>query len=254
MEQQRKTDGAAEEFGEVGRHRRDLADDPQRPDYRLGKMLPAHFGQIAPGHDAELGRQRLIQHGDDIGGEHDPEQRIVVFRAGLNIGREIAGIHIGDRGDHRGACKQERAVPTHLAAQHLANAFDGPLGQSPRSRRHMTHQPFSTPPDRLVSIMYPLLRNSQWAEKQRKGLTTSRRGTGLHLQPRLHNAPARENVLRVAERGLIGYEELREGSVVGRTPTRNRAGAGRPIQQGALRALSLNARGLHRIDRRSDRG
>ena len=28
----------------------------------FGKMLAAHFGQVAPGDDAELGRQRLEQH------------------------------------------------------------------------------------------------------------------------------------------------------------------------------------------------
>ena len=121
MQQQRKANGAAEEFGKVGRHRRHFADDPQRVDDGLRKMLAAHFGQIAPGHDAELGRQRLEQHGDDIGQQHDPQQRIAVFRAGLDVGGEIAGVHIGDRGDHRRPGEQQRAEPARLAGQHVAD-------------------------------------------------------------------------------------------------------------------------------------
>ena len=60
VQEQRETDRAAEEFGEVGRHRRHFADDPQGPDHGLGEMVAAHLGQITPGDDAELGRQRLI--------------------------------------------------------------------------------------------------------------------------------------------------------------------------------------------------
>ena len=62
VQQERESDRAAEEFGEVGRHRRHFADDPERPDHRFGEMLAAQFGQVAPGDDAELGRQRLKQH------------------------------------------------------------------------------------------------------------------------------------------------------------------------------------------------
>ena len=152
VQQQGQTDGAAEEFGEVGRHRRHFADDPQRIDDGLGKMLAAHFGQVAPGDDAELGRQRLEQHGDDVGHQHDPQQRIAVFRAGLDVGREIAGVHIGDRGDHGGAGEQQRAVPAHLAAQRLANAFDGPIRHS-RSGDRPTHCHSPTPlAPRLLNV------------------------------------------------------------------------------------------------------
>ena len=103
VEQQRQADGAAEELGEIGRHRGDLADDPHRPDHRPRKMLAAQFGEVAAGDDAELGRQRLEQHRDEVGEQHHPEQPVAVFRAGLDVGGEIAGVHVGDRGDHRRA-------------------------------------------------------------------------------------------------------------------------------------------------------
>ena len=127
VQEQREADGAAEEFGEVGRHRRHFADDPQGPDRSRRKMLAAQFGEIAPGDDAELGRQRLEQHGGDIGRQHHPQERIAVFRPGLDVGGEIAGVYIGDRGDHRGAGEQERASPAPSACQDVAYARDRPV-------------------------------------------------------------------------------------------------------------------------------
>ena len=37
-----------------------------------GEIVAAQFGQVAAGHDADLGRQRLEQHGDQIGRHHHP--------------------------------------------------------------------------------------------------------------------------------------------------------------------------------------
>jgi hypothetical protein len=54
----------------------------------------------------------LEQHRDDIGDDDDPEQIVIVFGAGLDVGREIAGVHIGDRGNDGGTRKgQQRAQP-----------------------------------------------------------------------------------------------------------------------------------------------
>ena len=103
VEQQRKPDGAAEKLGEIGRHGGDLADDPHRPNDRPRKLIAAHFREVAAGDDAELGRQRLEQHRDHIGEQHHPEQAVAVLGPGLDVGGEVARIHIGDRGDHRRA-------------------------------------------------------------------------------------------------------------------------------------------------------
>ena len=127
MQQERKADRAAEEFGEVRRHRRDLADDPQRPDHWFWETLAAEFGQIASGDDAELGRQRLEQHRRHAGRQHHPQEGVAVFRPGPDVGGEIAGVHIGDRSDHRGARKQERAAPSRFAGERVANALDRPV-------------------------------------------------------------------------------------------------------------------------------
>ena len=130
LKQQRKSDGAAEKLGEIGRHRGNLADYPHRQDDRTRKMLAAHFREIAAGHDAELGRKGLEQHRNQIGEQDHPQQAIAVFRARLDVCREVAGIDVGDRRDHRRSGKgQIGAHPAALARQHLTRRGDGPFGE-----------------------------------------------------------------------------------------------------------------------------
>ena len=131
MKQQRKADGAADEFGQIGRHRRPFAHRPHRHHHGRGELIAAMLGQIAPRDDAELGRQRLKQHRHDIGEQHHPQQRIAIGRAGLNVGREIAGVHIGDRGDDGGTGEQHRRrrAAQRLAAQPVANGERRPIRQ-----------------------------------------------------------------------------------------------------------------------------
>ena len=245
--QQREADRAAEEFGEVGRHRRHFADDPQGPDDRLRKMLAAHFGQIAPGDDAELGRQRLEQHGDDIGEQHDPQQRIAVFRARLDVGGEIAGVHIGDRGDHRRAGEQQRAEPARLAGQHLANALrrsdpSCPVAPrasliGPRTSSRMSHA--STEEYIHCYAIVNRLRNGAKA-----GRGSPRQNAGCTLQPWLHSDNGERHCVAAvsiaaakSERGRLGDQEARQAG--GRPKTReSRPSPRRPtLQQGALGAL-----------------
>ena len=55
MQQEGQTDRAAEKFGEIGRHRCNLAHDPHGDDNRFRKMRAAQFGEVAAGDDAKLG-------------------------------------------------------------------------------------------------------------------------------------------------------------------------------------------------------
>ena len=104
---------------------------------RPRKMVAAHFREVAAGDDAELGRQRLEQHRDQIGEQHDPEQSVAVSGAGLDVGGEIPGVHIGDRGDDRRAGEHRIGAPAAaLSGQHLLGGGDGALGQrAPGARR-----------------------------------------------------------------------------------------------------------------------
>ena len=64
-------------------------------------MIAALLGQALARDNAELGGQALKQHGGDIGQHHHPQEQIAVSGARLDIGGEIARVHIGDRGDDR---------------------------------------------------------------------------------------------------------------------------------------------------------
>ena len=94
------------EFRQVGRHRRHLAHRPHEVNRWAWELFAAQFGQVAPSDDAQLCRQCLEQHGDQVRHHHDPQQRVAELGTRLDVGREVARVHVGDRGDHRGAGEQ----------------------------------------------------------------------------------------------------------------------------------------------------
>ncbi len=85
-------------------------------------MIAAQFREVLAGDDAELGGKALEQHGDHVGEKHDPEQPVAVFGAGLDVGGEVAGVHIGDRGDDRRAGKGQRRADAAPAGQGFTRA------------------------------------------------------------------------------------------------------------------------------------
>ena len=99
VEQELESDACAEELGEVGRYRADLARDPHRIDEHRRQMEATELSQVLAADDAELRRQRLEQHRHQIGEYDHPEQIVAVARTALDIRGEIARVHIGDRGD-----------------------------------------------------------------------------------------------------------------------------------------------------------
>ena len=58
-EEEVEGDRRAEELGQVGRHRGDLADSPHGERDRSREVLPRELGQVLPGGDANLGREGL---------------------------------------------------------------------------------------------------------------------------------------------------------------------------------------------------
>ena len=132
-EQQRQADRGAQRFGKVGRHRGDLADDPHGQHQRAREMRAAEFRQAVIGDDADLGGQRLEQHRQNVGEHDDPQQQIAELRAALDVGREIARIDIGDRGDDRRP--RERQEAAHAApppGQRLTRRVACSVGQRVR--------------------------------------------------------------------------------------------------------------------------
>ena len=94
-------------------------------------MRPAQRGEALAGDDPDLGGQRLEQHGDQVRQRDDPKQAVAIARASLDVGREIAGVDIGDRGNHRGPDeRQEPAQAAALTVQTLLACSHGTAGQT----------------------------------------------------------------------------------------------------------------------------
>jgi len=114
--------------GDVGGYRGDFGCDPHADHERPRELFTAQFRQIAPGDDAELRRHGLEQHGDQVGDQHHPQQLIAVGRAGLDIGGEIAWVHITHRRhDRRPGERQQCADAFAASVEHVARGEFGPL-------------------------------------------------------------------------------------------------------------------------------
>ena len=64
-------------------------------------------GRLSPEAMPSFAESDLHQHRHQVGGDDDPEQQIAELGAALDIGGEVAGIHVGDGGDERRSQKRE---------------------------------------------------------------------------------------------------------------------------------------------------
>ena len=83
------------------RHRDHLGLDPEADRRPARERLAAELGEVLAGRDAELRRLGLDHHRDQVRREDDPEQQVAELRPGGDVGREVAGVDVGDRGDER---------------------------------------------------------------------------------------------------------------------------------------------------------
>ena len=66
-----------------------------------------------------------------VGQQNDPQQQIAELRPALDVGGEVAGVHVGDRGDHgRAGERQEAAQAPSPAGQRLAAGSDRAIRQA----------------------------------------------------------------------------------------------------------------------------
>jgi hypothetical protein len=71
-----QAEGRADELGQVGRHRDRLGLQPQQHHGAEREPVAADLGQAPAGGDAQLGAQRLDEHGHQVGRQHHPQQRV----------------------------------------------------------------------------------------------------------------------------------------------------------------------------------
>ena len=83
------------------------------------------LSQVQAGSDPQLCRKGLDEHGHQIAGYDDPEQCVAKLGASLDVGGEVAGIHIGHAGDESWPQEWQQARQTAfpaLAGQDLEGA------------------------------------------------------------------------------------------------------------------------------------
>ena len=77
--------------------------------HRAGEVVAAQLGQVAAGGQPQLGRQRLDEHRQQVRADDHPQQQVAELGAGGEVGGEVAGVDVGDRGDERRAEDHEPA-------------------------------------------------------------------------------------------------------------------------------------------------
>jgi len=78
--------------------------DPVHPTRTGLEPLPQDLRQALAGDDAEFGGLVLHDHRDRIGDDEHPEQQVAVPGTGGEVGRDVAGIDVGN-GRHE--CRAE---------------------------------------------------------------------------------------------------------------------------------------------------
>ena len=115
-EQQVEPERGADHLGDVGRHRDRLGLEPEADRGPAREVLAAELGKVLAGGDAELRRLGLDHHRDQVGREDHPEQQVAELGAAGDVGREVARVDVGDRGDERGAEERPDAPRPAAAA------------------------------------------------------------------------------------------------------------------------------------------
>ena len=83
----------------------------QRP-IRIRRVVLARdrLGQRQARRDAELRRERLDEDRHQVRDDEHPQEHVAELRAGLDVGREVARVHVGDAGDERRAEERQHAL------------------------------------------------------------------------------------------------------------------------------------------------
>ena len=84
---------------------------------RVRRVVGDRLGQRASGDEAELGRQVLHQARHHVGDQDDPHQEEAVLRARADVGGDVAGVDVGDRGHERGPEQHHDGALRHLGVR-----------------------------------------------------------------------------------------------------------------------------------------
>lgn len=137
-EQELEPQGGADELGQVGRDRQDFGLEPVQVGTPGRQVIADQRRQAGARGEAELRREQLNQHGHQVRPEDDPEQRIAVFGARLDVGGVVPGIDVADRGDEGRAEQRQAWAPSAPDGRNRGTSVlhSAPVGSyGPRSLR-----------------------------------------------------------------------------------------------------------------------
>ena len=144
--QQGQANCAAKKLGQIRRHGRYFACDPHQKRHRLWKTVAGQLRQVPARHDAQLRRQSLKQHRNQVRGHHHPQEAVAVFGPCLNVGGKITGVDVGNGSHHRRAGEkpsggEPAAAPGDGVAQRGGRAAYGRERGLRLSRCFVSHYP-----------------------------------------------------------------------------------------------------------------
>ena len=104
-EEQVEGERPAYHLGQVGGGGDDLGLRPEGDAPRGGEPAAQQGGQGLAGDEPQFGRQVLDDHGGQVRGDQDPHEQVPVAGAGGDVGRDVAGVDVGD-GRHESGSQQ----------------------------------------------------------------------------------------------------------------------------------------------------
>ena len=108
-------DRRSDHLGQITGRDCKFGDDPERERHPFRVGVAAGLGQIAPRHDAQLGRQSLEQDRHQVAQQDDVEQRVTKLGAAGEVGGPVARVHISD-GDEVSRTAKGEELPEPVSA------------------------------------------------------------------------------------------------------------------------------------------
>ena len=123
-EKQIQRDGRADHFREIARADGEFAEQPEHDRHGLGVMVAAGLGEVASGHDAEFGAERLQENRHEIRDQNDAEQRVAELRATREVRGPVARVHVADGDEIARPGEGEHFAPEAEVLRHGNAAVD----------------------------------------------------------------------------------------------------------------------------------
>src|SRR5205085_2420737 len=111
MEEQINGDGASQDFGKITGSNGQFAQEPVGPAAPFRIIVTAGLGQVFAGYYSEASRHDLQENGHKAGNGNHPQQAVFELRSGGEVGAPVAGVHVANAYEERGANVRAPLLP-----------------------------------------------------------------------------------------------------------------------------------------------